>query len=120
MTDSEHQNLNSDWHSVCHTSDLADGDTRGVEINGMPLIVLKQKDEWRVFVNSCPHLGIRLEWQPHQFLDIDGHYLQCSSHGALFRPDNGVCISGPCQHEALQAVKHRIEQGQLWINLAQS
>ena len=119
MTNTPAQN-SSLWQPVCHISELTEGETRGYDMFGTPLIVLKQKTDWRVYMNSCPHLGIRLEWQPHQFLDIDGHYIQCSSHGALFRPDNGVCIRGPCVHQSLSTVEHKIEDQQLWVKLDQS
>jgi nitrite reductase/ring-hydroxylating ferredoxin subunit len=33
---------------------------------------------------------------------VDGHHLQCATHGALFDPLSGVCISGPCAGDALQ------------------
>ena len=114
MTSHQEQNP-SIWQPLCRIDDLNDNDTRGFECGETPLIVLKRKGQWQVYINSCPHLGIRLEWQPHQFLDVDGHYIQCSSHGALFRPDNGVCVSGPCVHQSLQAVEHKIEDQQLWI-----
>ena len=109
--------MTNTWIALCPTSELSSGDTRGFDTQGVALIVLKQESEWRVYINSCPHLGIRLEWQPHQFLDVDGHYIQCSSHGALFRPDNGLCISGPCTNQSLQAVEHKVEQDQLWVRL---
>lgn len=57
------------------------------------------------YVNSCPHTGVSLNWQPHEFLDYDRQYIQCAMHGALFRIEDGYCIRGPCAGASLKAVK---------------
>jgi nitrite reductase/ring-hydroxylating ferredoxin subunit len=59
--------------------------------------------------NACPHMGIELDWEPRRLLSRNGHYLRCTGHGALFRVQNGLCVSGPCAGEALTAVPVRIE-----------
>lgn len=81
-----------------------------------PFLAIRQDGKLHVYRNHCPHLGIPLEWMPDQFLDRDGHYIQCSTHGALFRIDNGLCISGPCQGESLETIPFRIEEKSLIID----
>ena len=44
-----------------------------------------------------PSSGIELNWMPDQFLESGGDLIICSTHGALFKIDDGLCISGPCQ-----------------------
>ncbi|HEY0181544.1 MAG TPA: Rieske 2Fe-2S domain-containing protein [Rhodopila sp.] len=61
---------------------------------------------WR---NACPHMGIELDWEPRRLLSRSGRYLQCTGHGALFEPDTGRCIRGPCAGEALIRVPLRIQ-----------
>jgi len=46
--------------------------------------------------NHCPHVGSPLDWTPNQFFSDDGQALLCHTHGALFNPVTGDCISGPC------------------------
>jgi len=46
--------------------------------------------------NHCPHVGSPLDWVPNQFFSDDGETLLCHTHGALFDPVTGDCISGPC------------------------
>jgi len=46
--------------------------------------------------NHCPHVGSPLDWVPNQFFSDDGETLLCHTHGALFDPATGDCISGPC------------------------
>jgi nitrite reductase/ring-hydroxylating ferredoxin subunit len=63
------------------------------------------------FVNRCPHLGTELDWQPGEFFEESGLYLVCSTHGALFEPDTGFCIAGPCRGASLDTVQVREDDG---------
>lgn len=73
------------------------------------LFAIKKDGGLYLYRNRCPHLGVALEWLPDQFLDRDGEFIQCATHGALFRVEDGLCISGPCSGESLQALPFRIE-----------
>ena len=48
------------------------------------------------YVDHCPHAGMPLALAPNRYLTREGDLILCASHGALFRPDDGVCIGGPC------------------------
>ena len=37
-------------------------------------------------------------------MDADNLFIQCSTHGALFKPGSGECIAGPCQGDSLAAL----------------
>jgi len=74
-------------------------------------IVVRRGDAAFVYVNSCPHVGAPLDFTPGQFLDPSGTHILCSGHGALFRIDDGYCVSGPCAGEALTAVAARVDGG---------
>lgn len=63
------------------------------------------------FRNACPHVGSPLDWMPDQFLNMDQDLIQCATHDALFRPGDGVCVSGPCVGQALTAVAVEINEG---------
>ncbi|MFO7604032.1 MAG: Rieske 2Fe-2S domain-containing protein, partial [Gammaproteobacteria bacterium] len=52
--------------------------------------------------NQCPHTGVALNWQEDVFLDSRDELIQCAMHGALFVPETGRCIWGPCQGQVLQ------------------
>ena len=56
----------------------------------------------RRFLNRCPHLGVPLDWGDGRCLTDDGRLLICAMHAALFDPDSGDCLSGPCAGKALQ------------------
>ncbi len=66
------------------------------------------------YENSCPHTGVNLNWQKEQFFSLDGLYLQCSLHGALFEPDSGFCVRGPCKGGSLKKTELVIENGAIF------
>ena len=67
------------------------------------------------FVNRCPHLGTELDWQPGEFFEESGLYLVCSTHGALFEPDTGFCVAGPCRGASLEPLQVREHGGQVFL-----
>ena len=52
---------------------------------------------------------------PGRFLPKDGTLIHCSTHGAKFRIEDGVCISGPSQGDKLRPVKTKIRRGHLYL-----
>lgn len=77
------------------------------------LVYFKQRSY--AYENSCPHTGVNLNWQDEQFFSFDGLYLQCSLHGALFEPDTGLCVRGPCQGAKLKAINVIIENNVVYL-----
>jgi nitrite reductase/ring-hydroxylating ferredoxin subunit len=55
----------------------------------------------RAYVNRCAHAGTPLDVWPNEFFTEDGRHLICATHGAVYLPDTGVCIEGPCPGAAL-------------------
>lgn len=115
-----------DWQAVCQRDELAPGQALefrirqpNAEPGAMPLtgFVLLHDGSPRAYVNQCPHLGIELNWMPGRFLDADNLFIQCSTHGALFKPGTGECIAGPCQGDALTALDLQIEDGVIQVRL---
>jgi nitrite reductase/ring-hydroxylating ferredoxin subunit len=85
---------------VCRSEEVTDPGSREFElrigeitINGF---VLHWQGQWYAYQNSCPHTGVTLNWLPNQFFDPGLEYIQCGLHGALFQPQDGLCIYGPC------------------------
>lgn len=68
------------------------------------LVATRHEDRARVWLNVCPHQGRPLNWAPNQFLKDEHGNLVCAAHGAVFEPDSGVCIAGPCHRAALTPV----------------
>ena len=95
--------------------DLEEGTSKGLEHNNRYLFAVKKDDQLFLYWNRCPHLGTPLEWEEDRFLDADGELIQCSTHGALFRIDDGHCLVGPCQGKHLQAVPFVVENGLVMV-----
>lgn len=98
---------------LCHSNDIADESSKGFEVGERSLFAVKKDGQIHVYRNSCPHLGVELNWQEDQFLDMDGALIQCATHGALFIIESGECVSGPCMGQYLEPVPFRLEDGQI-------
>lgn len=73
--------------------------------------VLLVHHEGRVigYVNACPHLGTPLNLVDDRVFADDGRHLVCATHGALFRPEDGACIAGPCRGRRLEPLAVAVE-----------
>ncbi|HET8553767.1 MAG TPA: Rieske (2Fe-2S) protein [Rhodanobacteraceae bacterium] len=92
---------------LCRLDTMADGDAVGVEVmlDGVmeSLIVIRQGQCARAYLNVCPHAGRRLDWAPGRFLLKDG-ILVCAVHGASFKAESGLCVGGPCRGDSLHEI----------------
>lgn len=102
---------------LCHIDQLEPGQAKGFEVNGVKLVLINHRNEFFLYHNSCPHRSIPLEWMPDQFLDYEKQYIQCATHGALFRIDDGICVAGPCVEDRLDAVPFEIINGEVVVDL---
>jgi nitrite reductase/ring-hydroxylating ferredoxin subunit len=57
------------------------------------------------YANVCRHQPLPLDVAGTGLLAPDGTHLICHSHGALYRPSDGLCVSGPCEGESLFAAR---------------
>jgi nitrite reductase/ring-hydroxylating ferredoxin subunit len=74
------------------------------------IVLFREGDSVRAWLNVCPHAGRRLDYLPGKFL-MDKGLLVCAAHGATFRTSDGECVAGPCRGEHLRAVPVRVEEG---------
>jgi nitrite reductase/ring-hydroxylating ferredoxin subunit len=103
---------------LCRVEDIAEGTAKGFPAapgSFTGLFAVKKDGRIRVYLNSCPHIGLPLEPLPDRFLDSKKQMIICSAHGARFRIEDGHCVSGPCVGEALEAVPMRIVDGQVVV-----
>lgn len=103
---------------LCRLEELATTDSRGFSLDGRDFFVIRRGEEVFGYVNSCPHVGVPLDFRPHRFLTPDKKYILCSTHGALFAVENGLCARGPCHGDSLDAVPVEVDRG--WIRLTAS
>ncbi len=61
-----------------------------------PAFVVRFKNSVYGYLNRCAHLMLQLDYGNSEFFDTAGEYLVCCNHGAMYEPDTGLCINGPC------------------------
>lgn len=82
----------------------------------LPVILLRlARGHLRCWVNLCPHMAVPLGPPGASLYDRGRKHLVCSTHGALFRPDDGLCVSGPCGGDHLDALEAVEVFGQVQI-----
>jgi nitrite reductase/ring-hydroxylating ferredoxin subunit len=93
---------------LCSLAELHETGSRGFSVGegDWPLrgFVVQTARGVAAYVNYCPHAGHPLNMRPDRFLTPDRNLILCSSHGALFARDDGVCIAGPCQGQKLTPI----------------
>jgi nitrite reductase/ring-hydroxylating ferredoxin subunit len=99
---------------LCTLDDLSEGSSKGFASS--KVFAVNNAGTIYLYRNSCPHLGIPLEWVANQFLDSSGSMIQCANHGALFVIRSGQCVSGPCTGRSLQAIPYQIINNCIWIS----
>ena len=72
--------------------------------------------EHHAYLNRCPHAGTTLDLWPNEFFTEDGRHLICATHGAIFGPDTGVCVEGPCPGARLPRLRVDREGDQVVVS----
>ncbi len=65
---------------------------------------LRFDGEVRAYLNRCAHVPVEMDWQAGEFLDAERQLIVCSIHGALYDPQDGGCVAGPCSGSRLIAL----------------
>jgi nitrite reductase/ring-hydroxylating ferredoxin subunit len=97
---------------VCRVDDLSDPGAKGFYVGEgeWPFrgFVVRRGTEIYGYANICPHQRHPLDLLEDRFLADKGRLIRCASHGALFEPDTGQCISGPCFGKSLMQLEIRV------------
>lgn len=103
---------------VCESAALRDGGPGvrfWVQRDGakLPAFAIRYGGRVYAYINRCAHVGVELDWQEAQFFDRSGLYLICSMHGALYAPDTGRCLGGPCNGIGLEPLAVEERKGKI-------
>jgi nitrite reductase/ring-hydroxylating ferredoxin subunit len=94
----------------CAGDELGSGRTATFQLQGGDGVmahgfIVNHGNGYCAYVNRCPHAGTPLDWWPNEFFTEDGRHLICATHGAIFAPETGVCVEGPCPGARLQPMR---------------
>jgi nitrite reductase/ring-hydroxylating ferredoxin subunit len=83
------------------------GVRRAARIGADEVVVFFVRYEGRAhgYLNRCAHVPMELDWAEGQFFESSGLYLMCATHGAIYAPDTGKCVGGPCRGGRLRALQ---------------
>lgn len=95
---------------VCAADELVDGGLGirrdALERGGASVVFFVRYDGKPYgYLNRCAHVAMELDWLEGQFFESSGLYLMCATHGAIYEPDTGKCVGGPCRGARLRPVK---------------
>src|ERR671917_2311059 len=95
------------WTDVAAVRGLVDGKPRRVEVDGTPVLLLRQGDRIRAIGATCPHLGGPLDEGT-----IEGDTVTCPWHGSVFCVGDGKLLHGPATFPQ-PAFEVRLQSGQI-------
>jgi nitrite reductase/ring-hydroxylating ferredoxin subunit/uncharacterized membrane protein len=102
-----------DWTPVYAAPDLPTDTPRGVEVNGMQVVLVRQGTEVYALDAVCSHLGGPLA-EGH----VEGDGLVCPWHGSRFRLTDGHVLNGPATFPA-PCLQTRVRNGQIEVRAPQ-
>ncbi len=81
------------------------------------ILVKVNGTEARAYKNECRHLPMPLDDRdPGELWDPSRRYLVCDSHGARYRPDDGLCLAGPCEGSHLKSLPIHVRDGEVFLD----
>ena len=80
-----------------------------------PAFVVRYGGIPRAYLNRCAHVPVELDWAEGEFFDFSKLYLICSTHGAMYLPDSGHCVAGPCKGARLHPRKVEERDGEVYL-----
>src|SRR3954471_7150609 len=83
----------SDWTKVADDADLREGEPRRVEVDGAPLLVVRDGGQVCVLADRCSHRG-----GPLSNGEISDGCVTCPWHGSRFRLSDGSVERGPAAY----------------------
>jgi nitrite reductase/ring-hydroxylating ferredoxin subunit len=67
------------------------------------------------YENVCRHVPITLDYGDGRFFNPQETHFVCQTHGAIYEPLTGKCISGPCTGAALKPLPVEVRDDAIWF-----
>jgi nitrite reductase/ring-hydroxylating ferredoxin subunit len=105
---------------ICTSAELVDsGDGVRFEVERYgrrePAFAVRYNGTVHAYLNRCAHVPIELDWNQGRFFDAEGLILLCSTHGAMYAPETGRCLGGPCSRGRLVPVPVEEQDGKIFL-----
>ena len=101
----------SHYYPAVRLSELDDGELRGVEIAGRPVLLVRIGAEVHAASNICPHAGSRLSNGV-----LKNMLVQCPMHGIRFHLTDGS-VAGRAVCDPLSIYSTRVRDGMVEVAL---
>ena len=100
-----------EWHRVAATSEVAEGETKAIELMGLHLALYHVEGEFFCTDNTCTHAFALLSegW-------LEGHLIECPLHNGQFDVRSGKGQGAPID-EDIRTYPVRVENGAVLISL---
>jgi nitrite reductase/ring-hydroxylating ferredoxin subunit len=85
---------------------------KGMKMPG--LAFLDRQGSWFACINRCKHWAEALDTESPAIYATGTGLVVCSIHGAKFRLEDGLCVTGPCHGSALDVIPVEWREGELW------
>jgi len=79
--------------------------------------VFRREGKLYSYRNVCRHQPLPLDYGDGDFFTEQQEYLLCRNHAALFEPETGLCVEGPCAGARLYPLEARDEDGVIRITV---
>jgi 3-phenylpropionate/trans-cinnamate dioxygenase ferredoxin subunit len=96
------------YQRVASLSELADGTCLAVEVDGLPVVLVRSGDRIAALENRCPHAGAPLS---EGF--VEGPNITCSWHGWSFDLASGRSPDDPSA--AVPVFEVKVEGGEIFV-----
>lgn len=100
--------MSETFHRFGGVDDIANGQSRAVELNGWPVLVCRQEDKFFAVINRCTHAASAMEGGR-----IRRNTVSCPLHGARFDMGSGACVGAP--YLPLKTFPVRVDAGQVEV-----
>lgn len=77
--------------------------------------VVRFRGQVYAYLNRCAHVPVELDWFKGEFFESEKLHLMCSTHGAIYAPESGACVGGPCRGGRLRPIAvHEVDDRIVW------
>lgn len=105
--------------AITNVTDLAEGTSKLFQYrkNGENLegFLIRHQGKVYAYMNLCPHAYEPIIYGSQCAFNSDKRYIVCREHFAMFNPETGVCVSGPCPIADLIKIEVQEAEGIIYI-----